>query len=207
MNEQLEQLELQLEEIPLAKRVALYIVILLSFLYMSWTIFGEEMFNDIETKEENIMSLEKKLQRNSIKSLDRALKKVKKDILIAEEKVNTLNFKNHYIVSKLESIGFIFYDKKGMAKILDDTLKSSLKNRIDIAVIESTPQDKIFVPYIYNKESIHIQGSGSFGHIMSLIQYIDSFNTLVKINSIVVDIDEESKTNFDLNISKYGVKL
>ena len=206
MNEQLEQLEIQLAEMSLGKKIAIYVLILLSIVYMSWYNFGEDMSVEIETKEANIVSLENKLQKNSIKSLNRAITKAKKEVLKYDEELTTLNFKNQYIRSRLESIGFIFYDEKGMAKILDDTLKSSLKNKIDISVIESTIQNKIYVPYIYVKESINVKGCGSFKSIMSLIQYIDSFKALLKIDAIVVEIDKD-QTKFDLNISRYGVEL
>ena len=207
MNEQIEQLESQLDEMEKSKRIAIYITIIISLVYTSWNIFGEDMSLEIETKESNIVSLMQKLQKNSIKSIEGAIKKAQRESLALEEDVTNLHFKNQFLRGKLESIGFIYYNQQGMATILDDTLKSTLKNKIDVSLIESHSKHQKFAPYIFNKKQIDIKGSGSFKGIMSLIQYIDSFNALLKIDSITVDIDKDQKTTFELDISSYGVEL
>ena len=123
MNEQVELLESQLSEMPQSKRLGIYAVILIALVFMSWNTFGEEMYNDIETKEESIISLEQKLQKNSTRSLQVAIKKSRKESLVLEDDITNIHFKDQFLRSKLESIDFILYDQKGAAQILDDVLK------------------------------------------------------------------------------------
>ncbi len=207
MNEQIEQLEYQLEEMPLVKRLGIYIVIFISILYLSWNFFVQDMALEIESAEENIVSLEKKLQKNSIKSIKRAIKKTKDESLVLEDDNTNLHFKNQFIRSKLESIGFIYYGSMGAAQILDDILKNSLKDRIDIKFITSKKRDEPYIEHINEKEQIHVSGLGSFKSIMKLLYNIDNLNALLGIREIVISIDEDDNTNFDLNISHYGVEL
>ena len=54
MNEQLEQLEFQLSEMPLAKRLGLYIFIVIAILFGSWNYFGEDLSLEIDTEIDNI---------------------------------------------------------------------------------------------------------------------------------------------------------
>ena len=206
MNEQLEQLESQLAETPFAKRIILYVTIVISFIVASWYLIGEISYNEIESKETSIVSLERKLQKNSMKVLEKVTKKTKSEILVLEEEITDIKYKDKFIQAKLESLGFIIFDEMGIAQILDDVLKNSLKNSIDIELISSKNINKTEEIHIIEKEQIEISGSGSFKNIVSLIQYIDSLNALVRIKNISIYIDSE-KTNFDLNVSHYGVEL
>ena len=206
MNEQLEQLESQLAETPFAKRIILYVTIVISFIVASWYLIGEISYNEIESKETSIVSLERKLQKNSMKVLEKVTKKTKSEILVLEEEITDIKYKDKFIQAKLESLGFIIFDEMGIAQILDDVLKNSLKNSIDIELISSKNINKTEEIHIIEKEQIEISGSGSFKNIVSLIQYIDSLNALVRIKNISIYLDSE-KTNFDLNVSHYGVEL
>ncbi|MBN2781830.1 MAG: hypothetical protein JXQ66_01155, partial [Campylobacterales bacterium] len=80
MNDKIEELESQLEDIPTQKLYFIYVVIVCSFIFLSWNQFGEGMFNEIESKEESIKALEDKIKRNSIKALETGINKTQKDI-------------------------------------------------------------------------------------------------------------------------------
>jgi len=207
MSEQIQQIEEQLSEMSVLKRVTVYIVVLLSILYVSWSFFSQDMNSEIETIEEEIASLEKKLQKNSIKSLEKAIQRTKKESLVLEDDNTNLHFKDQFIRSKLESIGFIYYGDMGVAQILDDILKNSLKNKIDLKYLISKDKNELFVKHVIEKELLQISGSGSFKSIMHLLYHIDNFKALLRVREIVINIDEQDNTNFDLNISHYGVEL
>ena len=206
MNDQLEQIENQLEELPLAKRIALYVSIVISFSVASWYLFGEAMNLDMQSNKDSIASLERKFTKNSIGSLAKGIKKSKQESLVLQEKLTDIRLKDRFIQGKLESLGFIIFDEMGIAQILDDILRNSLKNNIDIHSISSQKLDKKGTTHIVEKEYITIIGSGSFKSIMALIQYIDSVNALLRIKNISVKL-EEGVTLFELSISHYGVEL
>lgn len=207
MNEQLEELENQLADMPLQKRLAVYAVIFFSILYASWYFLGEDMVNETEVLQESVQSLSKKLQNNSIKSLSQAITKTKKQNLKIEDDLVTLHFKEQFLQNKLEKLNFIYFNDLGIATILENILKHSMKEQIDIHLVESIQNEVKYVAHIVDKEQIYIKGSGSFKNILSLIQQIDYYNALLQIKEIEVSIDENSSTNFDLNISHYGVEL
>lgn len=207
MNEQLEQVEQQLEDMPLTQRIALYVIIFGCLVYMSWNVFGENMSNEIDTKENSIISLHKKLQNNNIKTLEKAIKRAKKEQLKVEEDIVNLNFKIQFIKSKLDTLGFIYFSQKGKAEILDNILKESLKNSLNVEYIVSTDTNLKFAPHISQRQEIEIQAKGSFKSILSLLQYIDSLQTLIQLKSLSVYIDEDSNTVCNIKLVQYGAKL
>lgn len=206
MNEQLEQLEHQLEELELKKRVALYVSIIISFSVGSWYLYGESLNLNIESEKESITSLEAKFKKNTISSLAKGIKKSKQEYLTLQEELVNINYKDRFIQEKLESLGFIIFNEMGIAKILDDILRNSLKNDVDIHNISSQNINKKGNTHVVEKEYITIVGSGSFKNIMALIQYIDSINALLRIKKISISI-EENQTMFEITISHYGVEL
>lgn len=206
MNEYIEQLENQLETLSIQKKVAVYITLFISIIFAGWFFISEDVNLQLQESKNSIISLEKELRKNSIKSLEQELKKAKNDSLILEEKNTEIHFKNQFIQSRLESLGFIFFDEMGIAKLLDKILKKSLENNIDIEFVESKNKNLIFITHVLEKQSLTVKGNGSFKDIMSLIQYIDSFSALLRIKKISVGIESE-KTTFTLEISHYGVEL
>jgi hypothetical protein len=207
MNEQLQLLEEQLESLELSKRIGLYLVVFIAIVYSSWNFFGEDLSNEIATKEDAIASLEQKLQKNNIKSLERVLKKTKTSILTLQDDIVALRFKEQFIINKLESLDFVYFNDMGIAEILDGILKKSLKYHIDINLIEYEAKDVSYVPHIKEREDIVILANASFKSIMQLVNYIDSINALLQIREISVGISDDDITNFKIKISHYGVEI
>jgi hypothetical protein len=207
MNDQLEQLENQLAEMSFSKRVAVYFVVFVSIVYASWYVFGEDLSLELESKEEAILKLEKKIHKNSLKSLTTAIAKVKRQILSKEDTLVTLHFKKQFVKTQLDTLDFVYYNDLGIATVLDKILKNSLSEQVDIDYVKTTRNTIDYAPHIVNQEQITIQGNGTFRSILSLIQHIDYYNALLQIREIKVFIDEEGVTNFDLNISHFGVKI
>ena len=207
MNEQLQLLEEQLESLELSKRIGLYLVVFIAIVYSSWNFFGEDLSNEIVTKEDAIASLEQKLQKNNIKSLERVLKKTKTSILTLQDDIVALRFKEQFIINKLESLDFVYFNDMGIAEILDGILKNSLKYHIDINLIEYETKDVLYVPHIKEREDVVILANASFKSIMQLVDYIDSINALLQIREISVDISDDDTTSFKIKISHYGVEI
>jgi len=207
MNEQLQLLEEQLESLELSKRIGLYLVVFIAIVYSSWNFFGEDLSNEIATKEDAIASLEQKLQKNNIKSLERVLKKTKTSILTLQDDIVALRFKEQFIINKLESLDFVYFNDMGIAEILDGILKNSLKYHVDINLIEYEAKDVLYVPHIKEREDVVILANASFKSIMQLVNYIDSINALLQIREISVGISDDDITNFKIKISHYGVEI
>ncbi|MEA1955108.1 MAG: hypothetical protein U9N02_01275 [Campylobacterota bacterium] len=208
MNTHLVEFEEQLEEMPKKKLYFIYVGIVILLVYLSWNLFGEALNSEIESKNSSISSLEKQLQKTSVNSIKKAIKKTNIERLTLTEKLNDTKFKDQLIRTKLESMDFIFFNQMGIAQILDDVLKQSLKYSVDIDVINYENVNTLYMANIFEKEKISVSGSASYKDIMNLVQYIDSVKGLLHVSALEVYIDEEtSKINFDLNISHYGAEL
>lgn len=207
MNEQLEQVEQQLADMPMAQKIGLYAVIVGCIVYMSWNFFGADIADEIEAKQNDIVTLEQKLRKNSVSSLQRAIKKAHKESLNIQDKLTNLTFKDQYIKSKLDALDFIYFSQNGKAQILDNILKTSLVNQINVKYITSVDVDEEIAPHINKKQEITIEGDGSFKSILSLLQYIDSLKTLIQLDNLKVTIDEDSRTLFTLKLSLYGASI
>ena len=207
MNEQLEQLETQLDNMPLIKRVGVYAFLFIAILYGGWSFFGEEISDKIIAKEDAIALLEQKNKKNNIKSLEQMIKKTKKESLALEDDIVNLHFKEQFVRGRLESLDFIYFNDMGIAMILDGILKNSLKYNIDIKIIQYKDKEIDYAAHIEEREQIEISGDGSFKNIMQLLQYIDSINALLELRGINIDISDDEITNFELKISHYGVEL
>lgn len=208
MNEQLEQLESQLEELPLLHKIALYISILILLSGASWYLYGESMSEEIESKESSIAALQKreKLQNTLIPSLQKKSQNLKEEILKLKEKSSEVTQKINFVQTKLEELRFVFFDGKETAQILDKILKKSLQQSINIEMIKIVSQDAQSDTFIIAKDSISIIGSGSYADILVLIQYIDSLKSLLKLTKISLSVEEDT-TMFELNILHHGVEL
>ena len=207
MNDKLSELEEQLADMPTKKLYFIYVSIIVLLVYTAWNLFGENMRLEIETKENSIESLQKKLKDNNVKSFESTIIKIDKESLTIKEELNELSLKEKYIASKLESIDFIFFNQKGIVSILDSILKHSITYSVDIDIIKYKSVNTLYLPNVYEREQINIDGSASYKNIVQLLQHIDSLNALLRINAININVDENQTTNFDLNISQYGVQL
>ncbi len=207
MNEQIEQLETQLSEMNRTKRIGIYAVILISAIYMSWVLFGEALNDEILSSEEQIVSLESKLQRNSSRSLEAAIVKTKKDILELQDAINHLYFKQQFVETKLQGIDFIFYDEKGSAQVLDDILKRSVDSSITIDKIQKIAVNDHNATMLKVKSRLQISGTGTFDAITSLMYYVESLNALLVSDALHVSIDDDNATYFELGLLHYGVEL
>jgi Tfp pilus assembly protein PilO len=207
MNEQLQQLETQLQEMSRGKRVAVYLVIFFSFIYMSWVLYSEELLDEIETTQQKISSLESKLIKNSTRTLERAILKSKKDVLRLEDDITHLHFQKQFVRTKLQDINFIFYDEKGSAEMLDDVLKFSVKKSINLESIQRISMQDIEHTLIRKKNTILIRGESNLESIISLEYFIENINALLEIKSLHVHITDDNSTAFEMNLIHYGVEL
>ncbi len=206
MSDQIEQFESQLQELPKLHRIALYATIFLLFLGGSWYLFGESMSQEIETKESSISSLEKRLQQSIIPLLHKKSRSLKEEILVLNDTSGEVSQKLNFIATKLDELKFIVYNEKETAQILDEILKNSLKNNINIEMIRTKDVSSESETFVVAKESISIIGSGSYEDITLLIHYIDSLKSLLELKRIHINIQEDV-TKFELYILHHGVEL
>lgn len=207
MNKQIQELESQLAQMSREKRFLVYGVIFAAAVYMSWVLYGEMLYEEIETTQTSIASLESKLMKNSNRILESAILKTKKSILNLEDEINHLHFETQFIQSKFQNIDFIYYDEAGSAQILDDILKHSIKEAINLESIQKQPLKAQEGQLIQKKSEIRITGEGSLRAIISLQHYIESLNALLSPQALHVEIDENNATHFELQLIHYGVDL
>jgi Tfp pilus assembly protein PilO len=205
MNEKIAELEEQLEAMPVKKLYFIYTGIVFLLVFLSWNLYGESLYNEIESKEANIQKLDKELKDSSIRSFGIAINKAKKESLSLKEELYDLSSKQKFISSKLSAIDF--FSQSGIANILDSVLKDSIKYNVDLETIKYIESDKIYIPGIYERVYITVDGAASYKNISHLLDRIDNIKSLLKVNQIEIHVDENQSTNFNIGISHFGVKI
>jgi len=205
MNDKILELEEQLEAMPEKKLYFIYAGTFILLIFLSWNLFGEGLSEEIASKDSEIQTLEDKIRKNNIRSLSIAIGKAKKESLSLKEDIKSLNFQEKFISTELSSVDL--FNQSGVANILDEILKKSLKHHIDLNTVEYTYTNKTYIPGVYEKIHILVNGSASYKNISNMISSIDSIRSLLKIEQIDIYVDENMTTNFNIGISHIGVDI
>ncbi len=206
MNEQIEQLESQLQEMGRSKRLAVYAILFFSAIYMSWVLYGEALSDEMTSVEDQIISLEMKLMKNSNRSLQAAIQKTQKESLAIEDQITHLHFQKQFLQTKLHEIDFIYYSEQGAAEILDAILKHSVEKQINLEYIQKAPLAQTSERMLSPQSRLVVSGTGRLAAITALHHYVESLNALLVSESLHVTIDDTNATHFELTLLHYGVK-
>jgi len=205
MNDKIVELEEQLEAMPEKKLYFIYAGTFILLIFLSWNLFGQNLSDEITSKESEIQTLEDKIRKNNIRSLSTAVNKAKKESLLLKDDINSLSFQEKFISTELSSLDL--FNQLGVANILDEILKQSLKNNIDLNTVEYTYTNKTYIPGVYEKIHIIINGNSSYKNISNMIGSIDNIKSLLKVEKIDIYVDENLTTNFNIDISHIGVDI
>ncbi len=163
----------------------------------------------LERNEELTNSTEKmrlSLSKSGINRLKKQLASSNKKLLVEKEKLEVQKENSDYLMSNVYNIKYIFFNDARWANTLDDILKYSVEKNIKIDLLKNSNVTDNSKNIIKVKKSIEIKGTGRYSDIVSLVQYIENFETLLKFNSIDMTLAKE-KVKFSFELSVYGVGL
>ena len=124
----------------------------------------------------------------------------------ANESLNEKKAEVNYVMSNVYKIRYAFFNDMRWANTLDDILKYSVQKDLKISSLKSSDAKDGSTSIFKLKKSIKLDGVGRYDDIMSLIQYIENFETLLEFNSIDMNLVKDG-VEFSFEISAYGVGL
>lgn len=155
---------------------------------------------------DSVEMMQMKISKNSVKSLKKQLEKKNQELLTLKEDLVVKKGEVDFIMSQVYKIRYAFFDDMRWANTLDDILKFSVERNLKIYSLRSVDAKEDISSMIKPKESIEIDGIGRFADIVSLIQYIENFDTLLEFNSIEMNLVEDG-VEFSYELSAYGAGL
>jgi|LGOV01.1.fsa_nt_gb hypothetical protein len=158
-----------------------------------------ELTDSVETMQLN-------LSRNTTSRLKKQLSLKKKELMKANESLNEKKAEVNYVMSNVYKIRYAFFNDMRWANTLDDILKYSVQKDLKISSLKSSDAKDGSTSIFKLKKSIKLDGVGQYGDIMSLIQYIENFETLLEFNSIDMNLVKDG-VEFSFEINAYGVGL
>jgi len=155
---------------------------------------------------DSVDTLQLNLSKNLTKRLKKQLSKKTKELMLAKEKLDIQKDEVNFIMSNVYKIRYAFFDDKRWANTLDDILKYSVKRNLKVESLKSIDAKDESKNILKLKKNIKLNGIGRYADIVSLIQYIQNFDTLLEFNKIDISLTKKDvEFSFDINV--FGVGL
>ena len=210
MTESLQDIDNQLEAMPKNNRLMLYAFVTISIIGFIYYAFGMTLEEEVETKENSIMMLENKIIKSNPALSERKIVKEKKHHLTLAQTRQDEQYKLTALRSKLERMGYLSADAKGMANMLDRILKESVYLNINIDKVTMDKVENEDTAQIQKHGTITIEGSASFQSSLKLLRFIELQEALIEIENVRFDLDEKETSTlpaFVIKIAGYGISL
>ncbi len=168
--------------------------------------FVPPMLEQRSESKQSIYSMQLSLSKNSVKKLERELAKKQEELMTKKENLSKEKASINYSISNLYKIKHAFFNDKRWVNTLDDILRFSVKNNLKIDSLKSSDAVDNLANILKHKKNIELSGVGSYVDIVSLIQYIENFETLLSFNSIEMTLAKEG-VEFSFDLNAYGIGL
>lgn len=185
------------------------IMIILSFIICVGFLLNQFIPPLIERQKELIQSvdsLETRLSKNNTSRLKGMLALRKKALLSANEELDSKKDEINYIMSNIYKIKYSFFNDTQWANTLDDMLRYSIRKNLKVISLKNSDATESSSSIIKHKKNIKINGTGSYKDILSFLQYIENFDSLLVFKNIDLAL-EKDEVAFDFEINAYGAGL
>jgi Tfp pilus assembly protein PilO len=198
--------EAQLEALSAPKRWAVIAGTAMMILALGWYGWIEDLQMQADGMETKAEQLQQKVLRNDLRLYAAKIKKVQRTRLALAEKLQRKEAAKRYLQSRFESIGFIWFNQRGFAQLLDRILKKSVELGVRIDLVEVKDAGRPLTPLIETKKRLDIEGGGRFADIVKLATYIESLEAMLKIDDLGFELDKGGKSLFHMTVLTYGGK-
>lgn len=210
LEESLHDIDNQLEAMPRNNRLALYAFVTVAIIGFIYYAFGINLEEEVTTKESTIMMLESKIIKSNPAIPEKKIAQEKKHHLTLAQTHQDEQYKLTALRTKLEKMGYLSTDAKGMAKILDRVLKESVRLNVNIAKVIMDKAQSEASKQIQKHGTITIEGSASFQSTLKLLRFIEAQEALIEVEHVRFDLDEKTDSTlpaFVITIIGYGIAL
>lgn len=210
MTESLQDIDNQLEAMPKNNRLALYAFVTVAIIGFIYYAFGITLEEEVAEQENRIMMLENKIIKSNPAISEKKILKEKKHHLVLAQTHQDEQYRLTALRSKLERMGYLSTDAKGMAKILDRVLKESVHLNINISKVIMDKAESGATKQIQKHGTITIEGTASFQSSLKLLRFIEAQEALIEVEHVRFDLDEKKASTlpaFVITIIGYGIAL
>lgn len=210
IEESLHDIDNQLEAMPKNNRMMLYAFVAIAIIGFIYYAFGIALEEEVETKENSIAMLENKIVKSNPAIAERKIANEKQYHLTLAQTHQDEQYKATALRNKLERMGYLSTDAKGMAKILERVLKESVRLNVNISKVTMDKAQNDTQEQIQKRGTIIIKGSASFQSTLKLLRFIESQEALIEINHVRFDLDEKENSGlpaFIITLIGYGISL
>jgi len=154
----------------------------------------------------SVNTLQLSLSKNTTNRLKKQFSKKTKELLIKQEELEVQKNEIDYVMSSVYKIKYAFFNDMRWANTLDNILRFSVIKNLKIESLKSNDVKDGSIHIFKLKKNIKIDGSGRYADILTLLQYIENFETLLEFKLIDLTLVKDS-VEFSLEINAYGVGL
>jgi len=152
-------------------------IIAVGFLLNQFAVPMLERQSDLQ---DSVDTLQLNLSKDNTNRLKRELSKKSKELLKEKEELSVQKEEIDYIMSNVYKIRYAFFNDLRWANTLDDVLRFSVEKNLKISSLKSSDVKDVSTNFFKQKKSIKIDGSGRYADILTLIQYMENFDTLLE---------------------------
>jgi Tfp pilus assembly protein PilO len=199
--------EAQLESFSPFRRLLLIVGTALAVVVLGYFLWIVPMQDEIGIRQEEVARLQRQLANVDLRKITGKLERVKKERLKLQEALERADAAKRYLQSRARALDILWFEQKDFLEMLDRTLKRSVELGLRLDRIETFDEEGQVTPLIEREKRVLIEGAGRFADIVRLVQFIESFNALLKVERFDVFLDEEGETRFRTEMISYGAKL
>lgn len=203
---QLDNLDEQLNGYEPKQRWAIYIGSALGILLMGWMFYLSDALDELGALEEQNSALVQQISDNSPEAYKAKIAQSAQMIIKEEARNTSLENEKQAVLLQMAATSGLVFDNRHYAKMLDLLLERSVRLGLKIETMESVDTDKVFFGKVKQLKQLTVVGTGKFPAIAEFLAFVESQNTLVEIQSVRIQSDEE-KPRFEAVILYMGVAL
>ncbi len=205
MYEFFERLDEQLAQYGKTQKALLILFLFGGIVFMSYYFFIDEELQILQSKKQEVASIQKKMKKYRSKVIERKIVKIKKEIVALNSHIDTLTQKKYKLIKELNKKRVILFNKDSFARFLRDILADSKKKNLTLQKIDIHKTDKKLIGKIVQIRELVVEGYGKFLNVVRYLRNIESKKMLFKIANLAIAM-QENGLFFGFHLKLYGAK-
>lgn len=203
--EMFERLDEQLAQYSKTQKILLILFLFGGILFMSYYFFIDDELQTLESKKQEVATIQKKMKKYRSKIIERKIFKIKKELVALNSKIDTLTQNKYKLIKELNQKRVILFDKDSFARFLQDILADSKKRNLTLQKIDIHKTNKKLIGKIVQIRELVVEGYGDFLNVVHYLRDIESKKMLFKIANLAMTMQEEGLF-FGFHLKLYGAQ-
>lgn len=203
---QLETIDEQLLGYTSTQRWLIYIGSAAGIVLMGWMFYLSDALAELSDLKEQNRVLSEQIEQTSPEAYRARISRTADAIAKESSRAAALEGEKEALLDQMAASEGLVFNNRTYAQLLQRILERSVRLGLKIEVMDSQESDKTFFGKVKEFKKLTITGTGSYPAVAEFLSYIESQNTLVQVESLRVQAEEE-KPRFEAVILFLGVAL